>query len=199
MCLHAVKNLQTRKYFQANTCQHIYCVNMTSFLVYVTATIRALFAWRGVITIQIIRCRVTCTLRQPQINQDTCSKGGPYYYISIWGVLFLTYSKNSSKIKVPRDVRNSKVISWLVNYYQMLFSFTWYKNCLMINCILEYKHIQLSLFTHQFNYISLSYIILKNLRSAVFTGCFMLKSDFWIWILQLTPQCHCVTSVVLFK
>ena len=33
--------------FQTNTFQHFYRENMTSFLNYITATLRALFEWRG--------------------------------------------------------------------------------------------------------------------------------------------------------
>ena len=41
------KLFQTREHFQANTCRFFYRENMTSFLNYITAMLRALFAWRS--------------------------------------------------------------------------------------------------------------------------------------------------------
>ena len=47
MFLHALRNFLNQNAFQANTCQPFYRENMTSFLNYVTTTLRAIFAWRG--------------------------------------------------------------------------------------------------------------------------------------------------------
>ena len=50
--IHGVTKLfLTRKHFRANTCRFFTAKNMISFLTYVTATLRALFVWRGLIII----------------------------------------------------------------------------------------------------------------------------------------------------
>ena len=46
LCM-TLKTFQTREHFQANTCRFLFRENMTSFLNYVTATLRTLFAWSG--------------------------------------------------------------------------------------------------------------------------------------------------------
>ena len=48
MFLHAVTNFVNQKAFSSkHVSTFFYCESMTSFLDYVTATLRALFAWRG--------------------------------------------------------------------------------------------------------------------------------------------------------
>ena len=76
ICMHAVKNIETTNRFQANTCKHFYRKNMTSFLYYVTATLRALFAWRATFMIEV-----------PVVIDNFASK---YNYNFVW--LFLVSS-----------------------------------------------------------------------------------------------------------
>ena len=47
MFLHAVTTVVNQKAFSSKHVSFFYCENMTSFLYYATATLRALFAWRG--------------------------------------------------------------------------------------------------------------------------------------------------------